>query len=82
MTMPSPRRHPVLNENPILAVQVQVRVQAVETPVQTRPAVIPGVGRATPTAMTGAMLSRNVRSGERRNLTNPTKTQTRKLFQR
>ena len=82
MMTPSPRRHPVLNQNPILAVQVQVQVQAVETPVQTWPAVIPRAGRAMPTVTPGAMLPQNVRSGKRRNLTNSTKTQMRELFQR
>ena len=53
-TTPSPRRRPVLNQNQILAVQVQVQV--VETPVQTWPAVILEAGRMTPTAMPGVRL--------------------------
>ena len=83
-TMPSPRRRPAPNQNPVLAVPVQVwaQVQAVKTPAPTQPAVIPGAGKATPTATPGAMLPRNARSGKRRNLTNPPKTQMRKLFQR
>ena len=82
MMTSSPRRRPVQSQNPSLAVQVQVQVQAVETPVQTRQAVILRAGRAMPTVTPRAMQSQNIRSGKRRNLTNPTKTQTRKLFQR
>ena len=78
--MPSPRRRPVLNQNQILA--VQVRVQVVGIPVQTRPAVVLEAGKMTPTATPRARPPRNIRSGGRGNLINPTETLTRKLFQR